>query len=342
MSIKNMIIKLAVAASVLVFISGCGSDDEEDLVGNWVQLGQFEGDARADAVGVSLDGKGYVGLGYDGEDRRQDLWEYDPVNDYWVQKADFPGVGRTGAVGFAVDGKVYMGTGYDGTNKLKDFYAFDPSTNEWAQIKDFAGTARYGAVAMSIGNYGYVGTGYDGNYLKDFWKYDPSTAEWTQIVSIDYKRRDAVAFVIDNKGYVCTGIGSSGTYNSDFSVYDPSTGKWAELRDISDATDEDFDDDYGDYIKRTDAVSFVMNGKGYVATGGKSTTGGDIWEYDPSTDLWSEKTELIEDGDGGSDRTQAVGLTINNVGYVLIGRNSSYYFEDVWRFEPNSEMNEYD
>lgn len=336
----NLTIKVGIALSILVIFSSCSDDDEEDLVGNWVELSDFEGIPRSDAVGISLEGKGYIVTGYDGEDRLNDLWEYDPLNDYWKQKADFPGKARNGAVGFSANGKAYVGTGYDGTNKLNDFYEFDPYTNSWTQIADFIGSPRYGAIAMTLRDLGYVGTGYDGNYLKDFYQYDPIADEWEQKVSVGgSKRRDAMTFVVDDIGYVFGGL-DNGVYEDDFWKYDPTADSWTRLRDISDATDEDYDDDYG--IVRTNAVTFVMDGKGYVATGGRSTTGGDVWEYNPVTDLWVEKTELAEDGSGGADRTEAVSFTINNIGYVITGRNSSYYFDDVWRFEPNSEMYEYD
>jgi hypothetical protein len=333
------VVKIGIAMSIVISLSSCKDDDDEDLVGNWVKLGEYSGDGRSDAVGVALGDKAYVGLGYDGEDRRIDFWEYDPINDYWSQKTDFPGAARNGAVGFSASEKVFFGTGYDGTNKLKDFYAFDPSTNEWTQIDDFPGSARYGALAMSIGDKGFVGTGYDGSYNKDFYEYDPSTSQWTEVVSIPYKRRDAMTFVINGEGYVVGGI-NNGTYNSDFSKYDPVTNSWTTLRKISDATDEDFDDEYD--ITRINAAAFVVNEKGYIATGGRSTTGGDVWEYNPATDLWIEKTEIYEDGEGGAERTEAIGFTIDGIGYVLLGRNSSYYFDDVLRFEPYAEMNEYD
>jgi N-acetylneuraminic acid mutarotase len=335
------LVKLGIICSILLSVSACGDDDDDDdLVGNWVELSFFEGIPRSDAVGISLDGKAYVATGWDGDDLFKDLWEYDPAQDQWRQKAEFPGVARIGAVGFGASGKLYVGTGYDRTFKLKDFYEYDPLTNEWIQIADFEGSARYGAIAMTIGDKGYVGTGFDSNYLKDFWAYDPSTGAWTQKTSVGgSKRRDATAFVIDDIGYVCGGI-NNGTYEDDFWKYDPAADNWTSLRDISDATDEDFDDDYA--IVRTNAVAFVVNGKAYIATGGRSTTGGDVWEYNPATDLWVEKTGLAEDGSGGADRTEAVGFTIDNVGYIATGRNSSYYFDDVWRFEPNAEMNEYD
>ena len=38
---------------------------------------------------------------------------------------------------------------------------------------------------------------------------------------------------------------------------------------------------------------YSINGKGYLATGGQ-TTGQDVWEYDPATDLWKEKSNLKE------------------------------------------------
>ncbi len=318
-----------------LFVACNSDDDDDDLVGNWVELSDFEGIPRADAVGVSTDSKAYVIGGYDGEDRLNDIWEFSPSQDYWKQKASFPGVARNGAVGFSVSNKVYVGTGYDGTNKLNDFYEFDPETNVWTQKADFGGSERYGAIAMSIGDKGYIGTGYDSNYLKDFWEYDPATDVWTQKVSVGgSKRRDAMAFVINGTGYVCGGV-DNGMYEPDFWKYDPSADDWTELRDISDATDEDYDDDYS--ITRTNGVCFVMNNKAYIATGGRNTTGGDVWEYDPNADLWEERMDME-----GSDRIEAVGFTINGVGYITTGRNSSYYFDDVWRFEPEAEYDEYD
>ena len=329
------LLKLSFIGCLSLFIISCGSDDDDELDGNWVELSDFEGIPRSDAVGVSTDDRAYVVTGYDGDDRLTDMWEYNPGQDYWIQKADFPGVARNGAVGFGLNNKVYVGTGYDGTDKLNDFYEFDPTANVWSQKADFGGSERYGAIAMSIGDKGYIGTGYDGNYLKDFWEYDPLSDSWTQKVSVGgSKRRDGLSFVINGEGYVCGGV-DNGVYEPDFWKYNPSDDMWTRLRDISDETDEDFDDDY--LIERTNGVAFVMNGKAYVATGGKSSTGGDVWEYNPSTDLWEEKTALE-----GAFRTEAVAFTINDIGFVTTGRNSSYYFDDVWRFEPVAEYDEYD
>ncbi len=212
----------------------------------------------------------------------------DPQLNQWTQKANFPGSPRNGAVGFGTDTKGYIGTGYDGTNKLKDFYEYDPVTNTWDTIANFAGTARYGAVAFSIDNQGFVGTGDDGNFLKDFWEYDPSTKQWTQIISLEGgKRRDAVAFVVNGKAYVCTGI-DNGSYEDDMWEYDPIANDWSQKRYISNRSDDDYDDDYS-AIVGTNKVAFSLNGKGYVATGGKGTVGTSVWEYNPDSDLWVAK-----------------------------------------------------
>jgi N-acetylneuraminic acid mutarotase len=325
--------------SILLLVSGCGKDknnSETVLIGNWIELSDFEGVQRSDAVAFSIGNKAYVGTGYDGSDRLNDFWEYDPQLNNWTRKADFPGAPRNGAVGFGTDTKGYIGTGYDGVNKLKDFWEYDPATDKWVQISDFGGSARYGAVAFPLNNKGYVGTGYDGNALKDCWEYDPATNQWAQKISLGGgKRRDAVAFVIAGKGYICTGL-DNGVYEDDFWEYDPVADKWNKKRSISDKSDESYDDDYTS-ITGTNKVAFSINGKGYIATGGAGTAGTAVWEYDPQSDLWTPKTALE-----ASARIEAVGFSIGDLGYVVTGRNSSLYFDDLWGFAPNSEKNSLD
>jgi N-acetylneuraminic acid mutarotase len=321
----------------IIIFSGCkgNNDTTTNLIGNWVELSDFEGVARSDAAAFSINDKGYVTTGYDGDDRLKDLWEYDPVRDFWIQKADFPGNARNGAVAFGTSTKGYVGTGYDGSDKLKDFWEFNPDSNKWTQVSDFAGSARYGAIAFSIDNKGYVGTGYDGNNLKDFWMYNPETNEWIQKVSVGgSKRRDAVGFVINGKGYVCTGINNS-VYESDFWEYDPVADLWTGKRDIANISSEKYDDDYN--IVRTNAVAFSANGIGFVVSGGKGTFTGETWAYDPGTDLWVQKTTLE-----GATRMEAVSFTLANKGYVMTGRSGGYYYDDIWCFYPNDELNEAD
>ena len=331
--IKNVIISLFILSIALINV-GCDDDDDDDeeRIGNWVELSDFEGKPRTDAVSFTIGEKAYVGTGYDGDERLNDFWEYDHNYDQWTRKDDFPGIARNGAVGFGTDSKGYIGSGYDGVNKLKDFWEYDPSNNSWIKVADFGGTERYGAIAFAINNKGYVGTGYDDNALKDFWEYNPNNDTWSQVFSLGGgKRRDAAAFVIDDKAYVCTGI-DNGSYENDFWVYDPALNSWSDLRHISNVSDDDdFDDEYSSIIG-IDKVGFSINGKGYLATGGTSA-GTTVWEYDPTTDLWEIKTDLEATG-----RIGAVGFAIGETGYLTTGRNSSYYLDDLWGFKPDNEQ----
>jgi hypothetical protein len=314
-------------------VAGCKKDDSSDssdLVGNWFKRSDFEGVSRSAAVVFTIGTKAYVGLGYDGKDRLTDFWEYDSDINNWVRKADFPGAARTGAVAFAIGSKGYVGTGYDGTTRLRDFYEFDPSTNTWTPLAEFGGTARYGAVGFAISGKGYLCSGDDGNFQKDLWEYDRTANQWTQKVSLSgAKRRSAVAFVISGKAYVCTGV-NNGVYESDLWAYDPTTNAWTGMRAIANVSEGDYDDDYSDIVG-TNKVAFTVGTKGYVATGGKGTTGTSVWEYDPSTDLWTSRTGLE-----GSARMEAVGFAIGSYGYVTTGRSGSSYFDDAWGFEPGA------
>jgi N-acetylneuraminic acid mutarotase len=330
---------VVVLAISLFMVSGCSKDkedDEDELIGNWIELSDFEGVPRSDAVAFVVAGKAYVGTGWDGEERLKDFWQYDPELNNWTRKADLPGAARNGAVGFGTDNKGYIGTGYDGQKKLKDFWEYDPASDTWRQLSDFKGTARYGAVAFAINNKGYLGTGDDDNFLKDFWQYDPATDEWTQKVSLaGAKRRDAVAFVIAGKGYICTGI-NNGTYENDFWEYDPLTEKWNKKNAIANVSEDDFDNDYSD-IAGINKVAFSVNGLGYIATGGEGSADTYVWEYNPVNDRWTQKTSLEASG-----RIEAVGFAISDKGFIATGRNSSYYFDDLWGFNAGAVQQDLD
>ena len=117
-------------------------------------------------------------------------------------------------------------------------------------------------------------------------------------------------------------------------MFDPATELWTRKRDIDQDTDDDdsYNDEY--VILRSNATSFSMNGLGYVACGESSKT---IWEYNPTTDSWEERTSLE-----GSARTDAIGFSINQRGFVMLGRTGTTYFDDSWEFKPLEEQNDDD
>jgi N-acetylneuraminic acid mutarotase len=340
-----------------IILPSCDDDDDDDLVGDWQNVGAFRGYARTEAVSFVIGDYAYVGTGYNWTEKEdfRDFYRYDPSEKTWKRVAPLPAeaAARHAAVAFSAGGKGYVGSGYckETEAKLKDFWEFDPNvgeTGEWTRIADFpeedSDEGRYGAVAFSLNGKGYVGTGYSGRRLNDFRKYDPSTGMWSSTRSdggpLDIGggslRQDAVSFVIDNKAYVFTGTDNN--FVTDAWVFDGETEVWTKLRSITSDTndDESYDDDYN--ITCTNAVSFTMNGYGYITTGGKGVAGNKTWEYDPDTDFWVEKTEFE-----GSSRVGAVGFTVNDQGYVALGSSSVSYgtdFSDIWIFHPNAEQDD--
>lgn len=315
--------------SSFLLLIACTDDSDTDLVGNWTQASDFEGVARNEAVCFVVGDFAYVGTGYNGKKQLSDFWKYDSDNKYWTQVADFPGTARYSAVAFGVGNKGYIGTGYDGDNYLKDFWEYDTENNIWTEKTPFGGSARYGAVGFSLGQKGYISTGYDDNYLKDLWEYDPSTDSWAQKVSLGgSKRRDASVFVIADKAYVVAGV-NNGSVVDDFWRYNPETGTWDELRKIIDYSDESYDDEYST-IARSNAVAFASDEKGYLALGTSSALLNNVWEYNPVTDTWEEKTNFeytVRDG--------AVGFAVKNRFFITTGRSGGYQLDDTWEFKPN-------
>lgn len=331
---------LTISLGLILFSFHACSNDDDDLVGNWIRRSDFAGPYRGFASCFVIGRKAYVVGGYDGDYNLNDIWEYNVDQGYWTQKADFPGTARRAAFAFASENKGYFGTGYDGVNYYNDFWEFDPQTNQWMRKTDFPGFARSGATAFYLKGVGYAGTGYGTNYYMDFYRYNPATDTWETGVSISgTKRAYATNFIINNKAYVVGGM-NNGAYPYDFWMFDPDTQTWEEKEEIGDRTDEDFDDDYTT-ILRMNTVSLVIDGMGYLATGETGGLNRYTWEYNPVTDRWTERTEFE-----GTARTGAVGFSIDNRGYVLTGVGSttstSLYFDDMWEFKPEDEYDEYD
>ncbi|MDW7692419.1 kelch repeat-containing protein [Flammeovirgaceae bacterium SG7u.111] len=332
---KNIKI-LFYALGVIFFsftLSACEDEDEDELLGNWVEKSDFKGIRRSNTVSFVIGETAYVGTGYNGDEDEYytDFYAYNVNTDFWESKSTMPGVGRSAAVAFAIDDKAYVGLGFDGDEEMGDFYMYDSSSDEWEQIADFGGTARKNAVAFALNGKGYVGTGDDGNNLNDFWEYDPSTDTWTEIPGIGKKKENALVFVIGEYAYVGTGT-DNGTYEEDFWKFDPTLlpeYPWTRVADL------DSEDEYD--LTRENASAFSMNGLGYIMLGSGGTVSRSVWEYDPSADYWYEKTSFE-----GAARIDAAAFSINNRGFVTTGRTGSSYFDDMWEFKPFEEEDEED
>lgn len=244
----------------------------------------------------------------------------------WIERSIFDGTPRSNAVGFVIDNMGYIGTGYDGDDYLNDFWQYNIDGDYWVQKADFPGVARTSASAFSIDGKGYIGIGYDGlNELSDFWQYNPDTNSWEQKADFGGGvRMGAIEFGINGTGYIGTGYDGD-KEKKDFWKYDPNTDVWTELYGFG-----------GD--KRRDATTFIIDDKVYLGTGlsnGSYVT--DFWVFDPTTEVWTSLLDLDEEDDYSIVRSNAVGFTINGLGYLATG----YYggaMSDVWEYDPLTDV----
>ncbi|MCD8176311.1 MAG: galactose oxidase [Tannerellaceae bacterium] len=271
------------------------------------------------AAGCDTNTTGYFGLGF--------YSDYDGKTIYY-QPTNSPGSDFTEPV--LLNNEV---------GRLRDWWKFDPTGNngsgEWTRLDDFPGTARYYSIAFCIGTKIYVGLGYDKEQgdVDDIYEFDTVTEKWNTS-HIGYpggKRRGASVFVIDDIAYIFAGQ-QNGDYDYRFYSYNPTTQTWTQLRDIANTTDYDYDDDYA--IVRMNASTFVIDGYGYVTCGSYSSLRTDTWQYNPTTDLWTDVHNFK-----GSAREFAVSFSTGRKegAFITTGRSgssSSSFFDDTWRLDP--------
>ena len=289
-------------------------------------IANFAGIARSWAVAFTVAGKGYVGTGYDGANRKKDFWQYDPATNVWTQKADFGGTARYAAVGLSINGKGYIGTGWDGGSR-DDFWMYDPYPNTWTQKSDVPGSfiGRTEAIAISFDQYsGFVGLGRqsesDEGY-SDMYEYIASADNWVARTNCPVPVWSSVAFKINQMCYVGTGIFEFGFLDwhiKTFWSFNPAgSGTWTQLADFPGSG-------------RGNAVGFSVGNRGYIGTGKNVDDGleNDLWEYTPIANTWKIMPEIGENG-----RKNAVVFTIGGVAYIGTGYDGAYK-ADFMAFEP--------
>ncbi|HMJ70737.1 MAG TPA: T9SS type A sorting domain-containing protein [Cyclobacteriaceae bacterium] len=87
-------------------------------------------------------------------------------------------------------------------------------------------------------------------------------------------------------------------------------------------------------LVRSNASGFSVGSKGFVGLGYVMTETGityrkDLWQYDPATDVWTQKADFP-----GAGRYNAVGFNIGNMGYVGTGLSATGTHKDFWQYDP--------
>lgn len=256
-------------------------------VDSWTEMKPFPGLARVNAMAEVVNGKAYVGLGYDIDKpvytngNLFDLWMYDPNDNSWTKKAGLDSLKTTATnacVSFVFENKIYIGFGFNSNGFTQEFWLFNPEQGEsgkWSRLNDFPGSGRSGAVLCTNNDHIFCGTGYNTYNLTDWWEYFPVSDSWKQLKFIpDMGRENATALSVNNRFFVATGRNfggsfSGGYFKSDILEYNPTTNFWFKIGDLPGEA-------------RENAISFSIEGKGYIGFGGNDTKVlNDFWSFEP-------------------------------------------------------------
>jgi hypothetical protein len=265
--------------------------------GAWAYVASIPGKGRSNAVAFAIGTNGYVTLGQDSVNvLMSETWQYNSINNTWTQKGDFGnGSGanqvyatpRVDASAFAIGNFGYVLCGYDNTGSYKkDSWVYDPSSDHWnLTATQFDGSSRKGAITFVRGDsVAYIVTGINGQNVPDMIKFNPAnTSEpWKpmgEIINVtadtkdddytDIERSYGVGMVMGDSAYITLGYPNLvKTWGYDFK-----NDQWFRKTSFEKT---------GSQQGRTNAVSFVVQGRGYIATGVTGGTElGDIVEWQP-------------------------------------------------------------
>ena len=205
------------------------------------------------------------------------------AEDTWTAKADMP-TARTHLSTSVVDGKIYAIGGSPGPpwNALSTVEVYDPATDTWTTRANMP-TARWGLTTSAVDGRIYAIGGSGGKQRVE--AYDPATDTWTRKSDMPTPRLDLGSCVVDGKIYVIGGVDKGmGTALSAVEAYDPVTDTWTKKADMP--------------LGRAALSTSAVDGKIY-AIGGLSGDSGSyvkvlpVGEYDPVTDTWTQKADML-------------------------------------------------
>lgn len=154
-------------------------------------------------------------------------------------------------------------------------------------------------------------------------QYNCSAQTWTQISDFPgTERDDATLFRIGDIVYIGNGAAPWFAGLNDFATFDLNTYTWSAIAAMPIGQERQY------------ANGFSHNGKGYVFAGySNGNFLNDLWEYDPITNVWTQKNDFPSFGRSGSSH-----FTIGDTTYIIGGKSSSEYaISEVWAYAANSD-----
>jgi N-acetylneuraminic acid mutarotase len=144
---------------------------------------------------------------------------------------------------------------------------------------------------------------------------------WQHITDFpSVERDDGVSFVINNKAYCGTGLKTGWSATGDFYSFDMQSELWEPAASLPAGTERQY------------ASAFAYNNYGYIVGGVASNTLSDVWQYNPSSNNWVQKTSKPGIGVYGS-----VSFVIDGNAYLIGGNSVNGYSNEVWMYSINSD-----
>lgn len=146
--------------------------------------------------------------------------------------------------------------------------------------------------------------------------------QWTRLADFPgTPRASATAFSIGQKAYVCFGRSEpKSNFLKDVWEYDSTTDTWTRKTDFPGKA-------------RVKAVAGVINGKAYVGLGAQGAYEStnlfkDWWEYNPSTDQWTQKASLPDSASNDLSVAVINGRVFTTMGFDGIGYSNKTFCYD--------------
>ncbi len=192
------------------------------------------------------------------------------------------------------------------------------SQGTWTQLSSIPGPGRHHACSFVLGDSAYVATG---SGLADFYKYDIYADTWTQLPDFPGGGRNfAIGFAINGKGYISCGFNGSSA-NMEIWEFDPASGGWTQKTS-------------GPAIGRVHPAFSVVGDRVYIGQGQQDGNFADLddwYEYNATTDTWTQKTDFM------SLRHHGAGATVGNVIYVGTGHHLDTMHDDWYAYNADTD-----
>jgi len=291
------------------------------LPGKWKKLTNFAGEQvplSFGPVGFAANGKGYI-MFYSG-----DVWQYDVAADSWSPKSKFaPTVNNPGYdvqhIFFTINNIAY--TYYRG-----GIYKYDDGADSWTNVLQRDTSITSPGKAFVVDNKAYILQSWaDASSAQPSKVYDPA-ANTLKTISLYTMKDDASGFATDQHIYVTTVAGFAPPPNYDTVwptyVYDPANNSFVKL-----------DNAPGALSSRTGAVTFTINGVGYIGQGAWGTQLDTYFAYsETGPAIQPVNEQLVTNGD-----TRNLGIRMNGVAVVINGKAYVGFGDgrnDWWEFTP--------